>query len=91
MLGRVVMGLAVLAAGCAARQQTVAQKGTQVAYSTPGQPKPQGKELCRMERDLGSNMMRKVCTYQDGDPRNREETQEMMRQMEQGQGQPIRN
>ncbi len=53
-----------LLAACAAPQKKPPE---QVAYSSPGQPKPKGVMHCHMERDTGSNMMEKVCTYDDRD------------------------
>lgn len=58
-----LIAAAVLLAACAV--QKPAQKPAAVAYSTPGQAKPKGKMVCTVERDTGSNMMEKVCTYEE--------------------------
>jgi len=58
----------LLTFGCASQKPAQTKLASNdVAYSSPGQPKPKGVLHCHMERDTGSNFMEKVCTYQDRD------------------------
>ncbi len=70
-----VLVAALSVAACAAQQKP---KQAPVAYSTPGQPVPAGKEQCHMERVTGSNLMEKVCYYREADDDARRETQDAM-------------
>ena len=75
------LALVALLAACAV--QKPAQKPAEVAYATPGQPKPKGVLRCHMERDTGSNMMEKVCTYEEPKDAQAEGTDDAMIKMNQ--------
>ena len=63
----VVLIAFVVSAGCAsmkAHREKLAQEKQSTPASSPGQAKPTGKMVCRMEMPTGSHLPERVCTYE---------------------------
>ena len=79
---RMVLVVAISALACATQKpKPVALAKNDVKFSTPGHAAPKGKEVCHIEKDTGSNIMERVCEWQD-DADTQAAAQEAMTRMQ---------
>ena len=79
---RMVLVAAVSMLACATQKpKPVTLAKNDVKFSTPGQAAPKGKEVCHIEKDTGSNIMERVCEWQE-DADTQSAAQEAMTRMQ---------